>query len=91
MAAMSAQKPPIAPKSDAVKLLAEKRKAQRPLQRKYVQQMKHRFECFSHSTGNVNYVSPNFASKSDQNRYENHDKSAKIISKQIAFSMVFTL
>ena len=61
MAAVSAQKPPIAPKSETVKVLASKRraqqnwvKAQRP---KYVQQMKLRFENFSHSTDNVNYVS----------------------------------
>ena len=51
-------KPPIAPKSQALKLLAEeKRKMRRPLQKRYVNSMKLRFEGISKSTGNVNYVS----------------------------------
>ena len=50
-------KPPIAPKSQALKLLAEEKRKMRPLQKRYVNSMKLRFEGISKSTGNVNYVS----------------------------------
>ena len=50
-------KPPIAPKSQALKLLAEEKRKRRPLQLRYVHSMRMRFEKISNSTGNVNYVS----------------------------------
>ena len=67
MAAISAQKPPIAPKSEAVRQLARKRLTNAQLKIKYVHQMKLRFEGFSHSTGNVNHVSLNLLEFSVQN------------------------
>ena len=50
-------KPPIAPKSQALKLLAEEKRKRRPLQFRYVHSMRMRFEKISNSTGNVNFVS----------------------------------
>ena len=52
-------KPPIAPKSENVKRVAlEKRRTiHKPLQARYVQTIRMRFENASNSTGNVNYVS----------------------------------